>query len=185
MVQQDIPPAYFIEDHTSLRQPGYRLRRILNRLQVVESLQTVHLHQNSQVKGTINGIKILIFYAQFFLQDLQKPFVTPGRNFQPDSLSPLPLLQLLLYFLQQVRRLILLDGKIGISHNSKRISAHNVIIQEQLMHIPLYDLFQKNDLPFLSCHRKFHNTAEHTGYLYRGKFQFPPAFLLFHQSCYI
>ena len=50
------------------------------------------------------------------------------------------------------------------------------------MHIPLYDLFQKNDLPFLSCHRKFHNTAEHTGYLYRGKFQLLADLFLAHQG---
>ena len=182
MVQEDVPLADFVEDPAARRQLGHRLGRILRSLQMVKTLQAVHLHQYGQIQGPVYDVQIVFLDMELILQNPQQPPVAVGRHLQPNGLAPLALLQLLLDFLQKVCRLVLLNGKVGITHYSKRISTHNVIVQEQLMHVPLDDLLQEDHLAHLPIGGQLHHPAQDARHLHCGELQLLAYLLLAHQG---
>ena len=115
---------------------------------------------------------------EVFFQDRQQLFVNFLLHLQADDLTPLPLLQLFLDFLQQIFRLILIDTQVSIAHDTVRISTKHVIVQEQLLDIPLDNLFKKQECPHsLRSGRNLHNPWQHGRYLDSGKLCLP--FLVF------
>ena len=70
MVQQNIPLADLVEDHTAHWQPGHLLGNELQRLQMLEALQTVHLHQHGQIQRPLYDINVLLLYVQLLPQNL-------------------------------------------------------------------------------------------------------------------
>ncbi len=159
MVQQNVPLTDLVEDFTPLGQLGHRLGCVSGSFQMVKSLQAIKLHKHRQIQGTVHHVYILVLNVKLLFQNVQKPLVTARRHFQTDGLPPLTLFQLLFNLLQQIRRLVLIYGQIRIAHNPVGVCAYDIVVQEELVHVPLNQLLQKNHLPALPPGGKLHNPA--------------------------
>ena len=110
MVQENVSFADVGENIVLIHQRGHRIGGIPGRFEMVKSPQPIHLHQEGQIQGTANVENVLAADGQLFFQNLQQALIHTRLYFQTDGLAPLALLQLLLNLLQQVHRLLLVDG---------------------------------------------------------------------------
>ena len=78
---------------------------------------------------------------KFLLEDLEKVFVNAVLDFQTDRLTPLSALQLFLNLHQKIGCLILLDGEVGITHDTVWIGTQYLVIHKQPVYVSLNDLF--------------------------------------------
>ena len=183
MVQKDIPLPYIGKNIIVIHKSRNRLRRIRRRFQLIKAVHSVHFHQKRQIQRTVNFINIIISHGKLPFQDLQETFINLLLHLQTDHLAPLALLQLLLNLLQKILRLLLIQSKICIPHNPEGMGRHNIIIQKQLLHIPLNNLFQKNHSPLpVSICRKLHDPGKAGGNLNHGKLQPVFSVLFLYQS---
>ena len=81
---------------------------------------------------------------KFHFQDIQKSGVHLIFHFQTDHLTPLTFFQLFLNFHQKILSLILINGKICITHNSVWMRTDHIIAQKQLINVSFDDLLQKS-----------------------------------------
>ena len=144
---------------------------------MVKAVETVNLHQYGEIQRSRDLIDVLL-QMQLLLEDFQQSLIHAVLHLKTDGLSPLPLFQLLLDLLEKIRRLILLDCQVSVSHDTEGVSAHNVIIQEELVDVLLYDLLEQNDLLRPAARRQLHDPVEHRGHLHGGKLQLLLAVLL-------
>ena len=184
MKEQNI---FFSDSLKNIKLPGqlrHRLgRRIAFLLQMFKAGQSIHFHEKGQIQRPADPINFLLGNQKLLLDNLKKPLINPFLYLQTDCLPPLAPLELALDFLQQILRLILLNGKIRIAHDTERAGAYNIIIHEQLMNIPLNDFLQQNHRPGLRvlC-RDLNYPVKHAGHLDSGKFKALISLLFLHQS---
>ena len=182
VVHQNIALFDIVENAVLVVKGGHRLRRTLFTAQMIISLKPADLHRKGKVKRAVHQKDILILNGKVFLQYFQKPLVHSILYLQLDHLAPLALFQLLFNGFQQILRLILVDGQIGVSHDPVGMGADHVIVQEQLAHMPLDNLFQKNQPDRLAVPLHLIDSRQHGGHLHRGKFQLLVALFLLQQS---
>ncbi len=144
---------------------------------MLKAVKRIYFHKKGQIKRPGNLKKVLLVYFQFFLEDLQKAFIRVLLNLQTDDLAPLPSPELFFNLLQQIHRLLLIERKVSIPHDTEWMGSHNVIVQEKLLHVALNDLLQEDHLVYLpgmlpDRHRQHHHPWKHGRHLYHRKFQF-------------
>ena len=183
MVEQDVSPADIGEDIILIHQSRHWLRPIFSRLEVLKAVQTIHFHQKGEIQRAGDREDILAADQQFFLYDLKKALIYVRFDFQTDRFAPLALFELFLNLLQQIHRLLLVNGEIGVAHDAEGMGSDDIVVQEQRRHIPLYNLLQKHHHPLLcpiliDLLRQFHDPLKHRRHLNHGKFHFPVPVLL-------
>ena len=141
MVQQNVSLPDFIKKRTLFHKFRHRLGHILFFLQMLKALQAVHFHKEGKIQGAVDMVNILFLNGKLILDDAQQAFIHAGFHLQTDCLPPLPLFQLFFDFLQQILRLVLINGQIRISHDTERMGAHHVIVEKKPGNIPLNHLF--------------------------------------------
>ena len=144
MMHQDIPFTDCLENICTPIQFWHWLRSIFRCLISIKSIQSIHLHQESQIQRSANPVYAIFFDCKLFFQDLQQTLVDLFIYLQTDNFAPLTLLQLLLDLLQQIRCLIFVNGQIRISHDPIRMYTEYIITQEQLVHVSGDHIFQKD-----------------------------------------
>ena len=168
-----------------LRQLRHRLgRQVTVFLQMIKALHAVQFHQKSEVQRPADGINVLLRDRQLLPDQSEETAVDTLLHLQTDHLSPLSLFKLLLDLLQKVLRLLLLDGQIGVPHDTERIRADNIIVQEKLVYVALDHFLQKYQAPPL-LRGNLHQTGKDAWHLHRGKLHLPVAVFLRHQSSQI
>ena len=187
MVKQDIALPDIGEYIVFIHKGRHGLGHIPGCLEEFKAFQSIHLHEKRQVQRAVDFKNILAVYGQFPADDFKETLIHIVLDFQTDGLAPLAFLKLLLDFLQQVHRLLLIYGKVGISHDAEGMRSHNVIIEEQRGHVPLYDFLQQDNHPALLAvliyfPGKLHNSGNHRGNLHHGKFQLLILSALFPQK---
>ena len=125
-----------------------RLRYVAFLLQMLETAHAVHLHQEGQIQRSGDRIHLLIADVELLAKDLQKLGLHGILVLETDHLAPLALLQFLLDLFEQIVRIVLIDRQISISGDPVGMSADNVIAGEQLIHVRLDHILQKN----AACH---------------------------------
>ena len=108
---------------------------------MLKALQAVHFHKEGKIQGAVDMVNILFLNGKLILDNAQQAFIHAGFHLQTDCLPPLPLFQLFFDFLQQILRLVLINGQIRISHDTERMGAHQVIVEKKPGNIPLNNLF--------------------------------------------
>ena len=130
-MKQDIALSDIGEYIILIHKGRHGLGHIPGRLEQFKALQSVHLHKECQVQGTVNLKDILAVDGQFLPEDFKEALIHIILDFQADGLAPLTFLELLLDFLQQVHSLLLIYGKVGVPHDAEWMGGHNIIIEEQ------------------------------------------------------
>ena len=172
VMEQDIPFADFLKDVAVRRQLLHRRRHMLRILQLVKARKAVHLHQEGQVERPVDLIDGLVPDVKFLPQKLEQLLVYLLLYLQADHLAPLAFFQLLLDLLQEIRRVVLLNGQVSVAHDPVGRGADNIIAQEQLLHVPLNDLLQQDHIPasVLSMGKR-DDPGQHGGHLHGGELQ--------------
>ena len=139
----------------------------------------VEFHEESQIDRPGDGKRILIPYAEFFTQDLQKIGMHAFFCFQTDHLAPLSLFQLFPYFLKQISCFFFIDAQLGIPHDPVRMSTDNVISGKQSGQIA-FDHFidQDQGMLFAAFPRNLHVSRQNGRYLYSRKEKLFMVFLI-------
>ena len=75
-----------------------------------KSGQAVHFHQEGEIQRAVDPVDIILLNGKLLFDDGKKLFINARFHFQTDGLAPLSLLQLLFDLLQQILRLVLVDG---------------------------------------------------------------------------
>ena len=172
VMQKNVSLPDIRKDIVVIHQFRNRRRGVFRNLVLFESLQTVQLHQERQIQRSRDVENILFPDAEFRLQNFQQPLVDLILHLQADDLAPLALFQLFLDFLQKIRRILLVDGQIRVSHDTVRMGTDNVVAEEQLSDIPLNNFFQQDHGDSLPFRRRKRNKArKHRGNLHGCKFQ--------------
>ena len=82
----------------------------------------------------------MLAHAELFGERLSQRGIRFVLDLQPDHLAPLAFYELLLNLLEQIGGLVLVKGKIGVAHDTVRVSADHVIVQIKLPDILFDDL---------------------------------------------
>ena len=119
-------------------------RFIFRLFELIVAVNAVNLHQHGKIQRPIDKEDIISMNLKFHFQDIQKSGVHLIFHFQTDHLTPLTFFQLFLNFHQKILSLILINGKICITHNSVWMRTDHIIAQKQLINVSFDDLLQKS-----------------------------------------
>ena len=108
----------------------------------LKSLQTIAFHEEGKIKRTADGIHIIRMHLQLFFHIFDQTLVHFLFVFKLDDFSPLTFFQLLFDFFEQIFRIIFINGKIGIAHDSISAGAKNLVIQEKFIQEMFDQAFQ-------------------------------------------
>ena len=96
VVHEDIVFADLLKNITACRQFGNRLRFCVSMLpELVETVDPVCLHQESQVDRTVDHVDEVLCKREFLHEELQEPLIDAPLYFETDRLAALPLFELL------------------------------------------------------------------------------------------
>ena len=128
-MHQDISLPDFRKHIRLAHQFRYRLGfQIFMFFEMVKTFQTVHLHEESQVKRSFDCIDVFLLNLQFVPNQFDQPIINSFLNLQTYDLSPLSLLKLFLNLLKQILRFIFFYRQVRISHDTEGIAAHDIIV---------------------------------------------------------
>ena len=182
MVNQDIPFPDRFEDAAALCKFRDRGRLVRRSLVLVEAREAVHFHADCEIQRTRDVIDPVLADLKFLLQDFQQLFVDALLDLKTDYFAPLALFQLLLDLKQQVLRLFLIDGQVGIPHDAVRAHAVHVVVLEQHVDVMLDDFLEEDPdlMPVLRI-RQPDDTGQHGRNLDSRKFLMGFFLFLFQQ----
>ena len=106
---------------------GHRCRFILRLLKLIVAIDSINLHQHSKIQRSIDKENIIPVNLKFHFQDIQKSGIHLIFHFQTDDLAPLTFFQLFLDLHQKIFCLILINGKIRITHDPVRMRTDHIV----------------------------------------------------------
>ena len=128
MIHQNITFADLFKNITALRECRYRLWRVFGCLQMIKAIHSIHFHQEGQIQRAINLVDCRLRQSQFLPDNLQQSAIHVLGRFQSDGFSPLTVFQLFLNLFQQIGSIVLINGKVCISHNTERVGTYNIVV---------------------------------------------------------
>ena len=172
VMHENIALADLFENITSGRQTRDLLRLgIAGFPQPLESVQTIQLHQESQIKRSIDLEDLFICHFEFLLQEVEEPGIHAVCHLQTDGIAPLSLFELLLDFFEKIGCVVLIDRQVRISGDTVRIGAHDIVIKEEAVKMMADDLL-KEDHTALVRFGQFQDAGKHGRYLYSRVLEF-------------
>ena len=127
MMQEHIPFPDHLENVFIILKCRYCCRFVLRLLELIISIDTINLHQHGQIQRSVDKKDVISVNLKFHFQNIQKPRVHLIFHFQTDHFAPLTLFQLFLDLHQKILRLILIDGKICITHDPVRMCTDHIV----------------------------------------------------------